>query len=97
MGGGSTAEGSMSGSSLGHAREESTEGESGDVGEGVKVWEDGEKEDGEEQVVITLSETETITLLAIPGTVVADPGQQEAVRGSNLAYQEVCVPPHALL
>ena len=65
-------------------------GESGDIGEGVPVVERmGERESGEDQVVITLSETETINLLDIPGSLVVDLGQQETVRNSNLTYQEV--------
>ena len=48
-----------------------------------------EMECGEEEVVITLSETETISLLDIRGSVVSDPGQQETVQNSNLLYKEV--------
>lgn len=47
------------------------------------------RENGEDQVVIILSETETINLLSIPGSLVVDPGQQEVVQNSNQAYQEV--------
>ena len=54
-----------------------------------EVGEVGEKESGEEVVVITLTETETISLLDIPSSVVADPDQQESVQKSNLLYQEV--------
>ena len=54
-----------------------------------EVGEVGEKESGEEVVVITLTETETISLLDIPCSVVADPDQQESVQKSNLLYQEV--------
>lgn len=64
--------------------------ESGEVGEGVEVTEGVEvRESGEDQVTITLSETETIDLLSIPGTIVLDLGQQEAVQASNQTYQEV--------
>lgn len=64
--------------------------ESGDVGEGVEVMEGVEvRESGEDQVTITLSETETIDLLSIPGTIVLDLGQQETVQASNQTYQEV--------
>ena len=70
----------------------SGEGESGDVGEGVEVVERvSVKDSGDDEVVIVLSETETISLLTIPSSVVVDPGQQEDVRKTNQAYQEVCV------
>lgn len=55
----------------------------------LEVGEVGEKESGEEEVVIILSETETISLLDIPSSVVVDPGQQESVQKNNLLYQEV--------
>lgn len=55
-----------------------------EMGEGVEV-----RENGGDPITITLSETETIDLLSIPGTVVLDLGQQETVRGSNQTYQEV--------
>lgn len=63
--------------------------ESGDIGGGVQMGEEV-KESGDDEVVLTLSETETINLLSISGTVVVDPGQQEAVRDRNQIYQEVC-------
>jgi hypothetical protein len=95
--GGSVTEGSMSmsmfGSSLGHTRDEpakTVEGESGDSGEGVPVGgSEDMRENSEDQVVITLSETETISLLSIPGSLVVEPGQQEVVRNSNLVYKEL--------
>ena len=66
------------------------EGESGDSGEGVPVGgSEDMRENSEGQVVITLSETETISLLSIPGSLVVEPGQQEVVRNSNLVYKEV--------
>lgn len=55
-----------------------------EMGEGVEV-----RVSGDDQVTITLSETETIDLLSIPGTVVLDLGQQETVQGSNQTYQDV--------
>ena len=60
------------------ADEKREAGEGGDVGES-----------GEEEVVITLSETETICLLDIPSSVVDDPGQTETVQKNNLLYQEL--------
>ena len=54
-----------------------------------EILEVGEKESGEEEVVIILSETETISLLDIPSSVVVDPGQQESVQKNNHLYQEV--------
>jgi hypothetical protein len=88
MEGGSTMESSlsMSLSSLEQRAEESQITEEKGVSE---VGEVGEKESGEEVVVITLTETETISLLDIPCSVVADPDQQESVQKSNLLYQEL--------
>ena len=46
--------------------------------------------DDDDLMTITLSETETITLLSIPGSVVLDPEQQQDVQNSNHKYKEVC-------
>lgn len=68
------------------------EGEVGSGGEGVEVVERvSVKESGDDEIVITLSETETISLLTIPSSIVVDPEQQEAARKNNQVYQEVCL------
>ena len=62
--------------------------ETGENGEVQEVQESVCVE-GEEDVTITLSETDTICLLDIPGSVVTDPSQQRAVQEGNQVYQEV--------
>ena len=66
-------------------------GESGESGEGVEIGRVGAEGSGEDWVAITLRETETITLLSIPGSVILDPGQQQDVQNSNHIYQEACI------
>ena len=64
----------------------------GEAGEAPVREERRRREDPEEDVVITLSETPTITLLHIPGTMVGEEEDAEAAKQSNLAYQEVTTP-----
>ena len=47
------------------------------------------REDPDDEVAITLSETPTFTLLHIPGTVGEEEEDREAIQKANHTYQEV--------
>ena len=63
------------------------------IQEGVQGEEEEEEsiENPEEEIMLTLSETETISLLSIVGTVMDSQDEEERIRHNNELYQQVCL------